>query len=326
MKYLKSYLLLACIILGWPTAFAQQTIQFSQYQFNGLAVNPAYAGYKEDWTLNMSSRLQWTGFEGAPKTNVISVDGVTNAESKTVALGLLLVNDRLGPENNTSAYANYAYRLRLDAEDTRRLSFGLAAGLTQYRVDGSKFNAADITDAVLINGDQRTLHADFRLGVYYSSTGFYAGASLLNMFPQTVSASNVLYINQARALYVTAGMMIPLSASVDWKPSVMLKEDFKGPTNADIASYLLFDKRFWLGVAYSTGVTLYNKTNLQNGLDKSDAVTTMVQFAVSDYFRLGYSYDFTTSKLAGYQTGSHELSLSLGFRRKRPRMVSPRYF
>jgi type IX secretion system PorP/SprF family membrane protein len=326
MKVGKKYIGLIIILLGAFSVQGQQTIQFSQYMFNGLAVNPAYAGYKEDWTLNLSSRLQWAGIEGSPKTNTIAIDGVTNAESKNIGLGLLVVNDRLGPENNSSVYANYAYRLRLDEEDTKRLSFGIAAGLTQYRIDGSKFSAVDVSDGLLVSGTQSTINADFRLGAYYSSSTFYAGASLLNLFPRTVSRSNIIFINQARALYVTAGVMVQLSGWLDWKPSVMIKEDFKGPTNADIASYLLLNKKFWLGAAYSTGVPFYNKANLQSNLAKSDAVTAMAQFSVSDFFRIGYAYDFTTSNLAGYQTGSHELSLSLTFRRKQPRIISPRYF
>jgi type IX secretion system PorP/SprF family membrane protein len=163
MERLKKYILLLAMGAALQNSYAQQTVQFSQYMFNGLVVNPAYAGYKEDWTLNLSSRLQWAGIDGAPRTNTISVDGVLNPDNKNMALGFLATNDRLGPENNTSFYANYAYRLRLDDEDTKRLSFGFGAGLVQYRIDASKFNANDPTDGSII-GNENTLMARFQAG------------------------------------------------------------------------------------------------------------------------------------------------------------------
>src|SRR6201996_9795520 len=114
MRRLKTYLLALIACLFFAKADAQQTVQFSQYMFNGLALNPAYAGYKEDWTLNLASRIQWVGINDAPQTGTVSVDGLTDNNSKNMGIGLLMTFDRLGPETTTSAYANYAYRLRLD--------------------------------------------------------------------------------------------------------------------------------------------------------------------------------------------------------------------
>src|SRR5437879_1328217 len=107
IRSVRKYTLLF-ILFGFTKSFAQQTLQYSQYMFNGLAVNPAYAGYKEDWTLSLGSRLQWAGVDGAPKTNSLSIDGVTNGDTKNIGLGFLVNNDRLGPENNSSVYINYA--------------------------------------------------------------------------------------------------------------------------------------------------------------------------------------------------------------------------
>jgi len=106
----------------------------------------------------------------------------------------------------------------------------------------------------------------------------------------------------------------------------MFKEDFKSPTNMDLNAYILLNKIIWLGASYRTGVTIWNKSNLQNGLDKSDAIAAIFELKVNDTFRFGYSYDFTTSQLSGYQSGTHEISLSLTFKSKKPRILSPRYF
>ncbi|OCX53418.1 hypothetical protein BEL04_03715 [Mucilaginibacter sp. PPCGB 2223] len=321
----KRYILLACMAFGLVKSYAQQTVQFSQYIFNGLAVNPAYAGYKQDWTLNLSSRLQWTGIDGAPKTSTVSADGLTN--NSNIGLGAIATSDRLGPQNTSSLYFNYAYRLKLDENDTRRLSFGLATGLVQYSLDGSKFNATDVGDGVVPSGNESKLTPDFRIGIYYYTPNYYFGASVLNVLSGTAGfVDNPAVIRETRHAYLTAGVLFELSDNIDLKPSVMFKEDFKSPTNLDLNAFVLVNKTIWLGASYRTGVTIWNKTNLQNGLDKSDAIAAIFELKVNDVFRFGYSYDFTTSQLSGYQSGTHELSLSLTFKSKKPRILSPRYF
>jgi type IX secretion system PorP/SprF family membrane protein len=112
----------------------QQNIQFTQYIFNTLSVNPAYAGYKEEWFAQLGLRNQWVSMQGAPQTGQISIDGILDPVAKRQGLGFQITADRLGAQSATSAYANYAYRLRLNEEDTKRLSFGLGAGVTQYTV------------------------------------------------------------------------------------------------------------------------------------------------------------------------------------------------
>jgi len=119
--------------------------------------------------------------------------------------------------------------------------------------------------------------------------------------------------------------MVPLSDDIDLKPSFMVKEDFKGPTNVDLTAYLAFNRRIWLGASYRTGVSVLN-SNLQSDLSGQDAVAAICQIYVSEHFRIGYAYDFTVSKLASYQNGTHEISVSITFPGKKQRVVSPRYF
>jgi type IX secretion system PorP/SprF family membrane protein len=325
MSGLKKYILLIAVF-SFTKGYAQQTIQFSQYMFNGLAVNPAYAGYKDDWTINLSSRLQWTGISGAPKTNTLSIDGVTNADKKNVGLGLLVTNDQLGPENNSSVYVNYAYRIRLNNEDSQRLCFGIAAGVIQYNLNGALFNGADIGDANIPAGSQSNLTPDFRAGLYYYSPLFYLGASMLNLVPQTNLNPNSVILAQVRTLYATTGFIVPVTPVVNWRPSVMFKEDFKGPTNIDVSSYFMFGNTIWVGVGYSRAVALWNKANLPTNLNVNDAVTVGLVVNISPRCRIGYAYDFADNDLLGNQAGSNELSFSLSFGRKQERTLSPRYF
>jgi type IX secretion system PorP/SprF family membrane protein len=334
MKYLIRFnvlfvLLLSMHLFSITVANAQQTIQFSQYVFNGLAVNPAYAGYKEDLTVNLSFRSQWVGIEGAPRTGIASVDGLTKNPDKKVGFGLIAITDRLGAQNTSSVYANYAYRLRFDAEDTKRLSFGFAFGATQYNLDGSKFIATDPGDGAIPVGNQSKLSPDVRFGVYYYTPKFYIGASAVDLLTgggDTVTSNGYKIIKQMRHIYLTGGVMIPLSESFDLKPTFMVKEDFKGPTNLDLNAYLLINKTIWIGASYRTGVRLWDKTNLQKGLDQNDAISGILEVFINPRFRVGYSYDYTTSKLSNYQQGSHEISVSFSLPGKRESVISPRFF
>lgn len=324
---LKKYLLLGLLLVAFLQGQAQQTLQFSQYVFDGLAVNPAYAGYRDDWTVNLSSRIQWVGINGAPQTGTLSADGLLNSDNKNVGLGIIATDDRLGPQNTSSIYINYAYRLQLNDEDTKRLCFGLAVGAEQYSLDGSKFNAADLGDASVPIGNESKLKPDARLGIYFYTDKFYVGASGINLLSSlNNSATTSQLVRQVRNIYLTGGAMIPISTQLDWKPAVLFKEDFKGPTNLDLTSYLAFDKKVWIGGSYRTAVSIWNKGNLQNGLAKTDAAAAIVEIYLNEHFRLGYSYDFTLGSLASSQSGSHEISLSIGFGRKKDRILSPRYF
>jgi type IX secretion system PorP/SprF family membrane protein len=328
MGWKRMHILLVVMASFMMKVKAQQTIQFSQYVFNGLAVNPAYAGYKEDWTLNLSSRIQWVGIKGAPQTETASIDGLVNNFNGNVGLGLIATDDRLGPESITSVYANYAYRLRLDELDTKRLCFGIGFGVMQYSLNGAEFNATDAGDGDIPAGTMSKVSPDFRFGVYYYTPKFYFGASVFNLLSNALinATGNTPIVSEARTVYLTAGTMVPLSEFVDFKPSFMIKEDFKGPTNLDLTGFLVLKKAVWVGASYQTGFVTFNKTNLQGGLNETDAVSAIAEFYINDHFRVGYSYDFTLSKLASYQSGTHELSLSISFPGKKPRIVSPRYF
>ena len=325
MRRIKKYILLI-LLSGISKSYAQQTLQLSQYIFNGLAVNPAYAGYKDNWTINLGSRLQWQGVNGAPVTNTLSVDGIADSENKNIGLGLLVMNDRLGPENNSSVYANYAYRIKLNNDDSQRLCFGIAAGIVQYSIDENLFTPTDANDPSLSTGVQNKISSDFRFGIYYYSPVFYVGGSLLNLIPDDRPDPNSIFVKNIRSLYLTSGFIIPISPQVNWKPSVLFKEDFKGPTNLNAGSYFLISDLLWVGASYSTAVTIWKKSNLQTDLNKTDALTAAAAINISPLCRFGYSYDIGGGKVAGYPAASHEISFSLGFGRKKGRILSPRYF
>lgn len=314
-------------------AKAQQNIQFTQYIFNSLSVNPAYAGYKEEWFAQLALRSQWTGIDGAPRTGQISIDG-TIGSGKNVGLGLQITDDRLGPQTATSIYANYAYRLRLDADDTQRLSFGLAAGITQYGLDGNKLRPVDGDDTNLPVGKISNTIPDVRFGVYYYNPKFYIGLSAMDLF--SASQTNGLFkqndgtvqnIKRQRHYYLIAGTLINLSEDTKLRPSMLFKEDFKGPSSLDLGGMVIFNERFWLGGSYRTGVDLWKK-QYQKGqsLSNLNSISAITQFYFNERFRMGYSYDFIISELSSMQNGTHEITIGLTFPGKNKRLLSPRFF
>lgn len=308
-------------------ATAQQDAQFSQYMFNGIYINPAYAGYKEQLNLHSFYRNQWTGVKGAPKTFSFAVDAIAN--DGNVGLALQVGSDSWGAQNTLSAYANYAYRIRLGQSESSRLAFGVGGGIIQHGIDGNKLNGIDENDPGIPIGTASILTPDARAGVFYSDDQFYAGFSFDNLISQFGSEQNFIQKRIPRPkphYYLTAGVLIPLSQDILLKPSFLLKDDRGGPTSLDINSFVLLGERVWLGASYRTGVTLYNKDYLQRNLNKENSMVGMVEVFATDQLRIGYAYDFNLNKVGGYSNGSHEISVGFYFRKKGTRMLSPRYF
>jgi len=306
---------------------AQQNIQFTQYIFNSLSVNPAYAGYKEEWFAQMGLRAQWVGIDDAPKTGQVSIDGVLDPDNKKMGIGFQITADKLGPQSSNSAYLNYAYRLPLNSDGSTRLSFGLGAGISQYGIDYSKLNPIDGTDQEVNRGTTRGFIPDTRFGVYFSTSRWFLGASMMDLLAGILKEKNHEIIRHNRHMYFIGGGMIEMNEDIKLRPSVMVKEDFKGPTSLDVNTMIIFDERFWIGYAYRTGVKLWNKDYDQNqNLSPSNSIGAIAQFFVNDKLRIGYSYDYNLNKLNTLQSGSHEITLGLTFPKHIYRSLSPRYF
>lgn len=319
--------------LAIGNARAQQNIQFTQYIFNSLSVNPGYAGYKEEWFAQMALRNQWVGIDGAPKTGQVSIDGILG-ESKNTGVGLQITSDRLGAQSANSAYANYAYRLRLDEYDTKRLSFGIGAGVTQYGLDGSMLRPVNPVDPGIPAGMISSYIPDLRLGVYYYSPKWYLGVSVMDLLSGDGSsnlfrwdANAVTNLMRKRHMYLIAGALVDFSNGLKLRPSVMVMEDFRGPTNIDLNAMLIFDNRFWVGGGYRMGLNIGDKEYaIGQNLQRSNSISAIAQIYVTERLRVGYSYDYIMSNLSSVQNGTHEITLGLTFPRKGDRLISPRFF
>jgi len=314
-------LILFALITGL-TAFAQQNTQYSQYMFHGLYINPAYAGYRETINMNAYYRSQWTSIPGSPKTMGLAVDGITNNEK--VGLGLSVIHDKLDNEKNMSLYANYAYRLRVSADPSQRLAFGLGVGFHNTGWD----NDWNTTDDEAI-AKPNTLLPDARFGVYYSSLTFFAGFSVDNLLASLIfnGKNDHQGTPPIKQYYLTAGYLVPVASDILFKPSFLLKNAESGDSRAltlDLNAAFIFAERFTAGLSYRSGLS--RKSTMATDLKLPNAIIGLAEVTVSDQFRIGYSFDYSLNKLQNETGGTHEISLGFILNRQSQRVRTPRYF
>lgn len=327
-------LILVTLFAGQGSVSAQQNIQFTQYMFNTLSINPAYAGYKEDWFVQTALRNQWVGIKGAPETAQFSVDGILDPYTKRLGLGVQVTADKLAAQTASSGYINLAYRLRMNEEDTKRLSFGMGFGLTQYGINGNLLKPIDDRDNALPLGKIGNFIPDIRLGAYYYTSNWYMGMSVMDLLSGYKANSlfrwedgTVSNIKRKRHIYLITGFLMDLSYDLKLRPSLLVKEDFRGPTATDLNAMLIFNNQFWIGGTYRTGINIWKKEyEQQQDLDRSNAIAAVAQFYVTEALRIGYSYDYSLNRLQKYNSGSHEVTLGITIKNKLNRDLSPRFF
>jgi type IX secretion system PorP/SprF family membrane protein len=319
MILMKKIVLFVGLFFAFLTARGQQDAQFSQYIFDGIYINPAYTGYKEDLNLNTFDRSQWTGLTGAPETFALAGDVAVN--DGKVGLGLLLNRDQIGAQSTTAVYTNYSYRIELGRqEETSWLSFGLGVGILQSSLDGSQLYAAQAGDNVVPTGFQSTVLPDARVGILYTTDNFFAGASVDNLLAkymhETTSNLSLIAIIPQPHRYFTIGGLFDLNDDTKLKPSILVKDAQGAPTSVDFNTFVLLSDRLWLGGTYRTGISFLKK-NLQTGLPPSSALVAMAEFFVNPDFRVGYAFDYSLNALGAYGYGSHELSISILIKTRR---------
>ena len=326
IKIKKSAILCLALLASTFYAVAQQDAQYSQYMFNSLVINPAYAGYKSTLNLSALNRSQWVGVDGAPQTQSLVLDG--SFASDKVGLALSIVNDKIGLQRQSNAYLNYAYKLKVS--ETGTLAFGLGLGMGQFVLDNGDAHFDDPSDGNFAGGKLSFIVPDARAGIHYSTQKFYAGFSATNLLTGAINYSTAaknLVIKQGQHFFLTAGYLVDVNDFLKFKPSFLLKEDTKGPSNLDINNFFLLGEKVWLGVSYRTSLNLWKKNVAQGNVKAGDAIVGMAEIYAGKSLRIGYAYDYSVSGLRGFDNGSHEISIGYTFgQRKEYSILSPRYF
>jgi type IX secretion system PorP/SprF family membrane protein len=293
---------------------AQQDPQYSQYMYNPIVVNPAYAGNRGVASIVGLHRSQWVGLDGAPHTQTLSFH--TPLSNSRVGIGLSIVNDEIGPADETYVAADFSYTLLVG--DQARLSFGLKGGVHVLNVDYRRLNPFDLGDPRLSDIIDNKLSPTLGLGLYYHTEKLYLGLSSPNLlqtdhFDGTENNRSTTYIAQERIhLFATAGYVFDLNEDVKFKPATMLKLVQGAPVQIDLTSNFLFNDTLTLGVAYRW----------------SAAVTGLVGFQISDQMMIGFAYDRETTALGNaiFNDGSYELFLRFEMFNNYERIITPRFF
>ncbi|OFX25765.1 MAG: hypothetical protein A2033_15050 [Bacteroidetes bacterium GWA2_31_9] len=307
MKNLKIYIIVAILLTNVFNSFSQQDPMFTQYMFNTLAVNPGYAGSRGALNVTGLLRNQWVGIDGAPKTQTFFAH--TPIINKNMAVGLSVVNDKIGPINQTFVYGDYSYTIKVT--DNSKLAFGLKGGVNIIKGNLTSVDLTEQNDqSFSTNIDYKPL-PNFGFGLYYHSERWYVGLSTPKLLENKIEASvDYSKLSEKRHYFLIGGFVVDISESVKFKPSVLTKVTEGAPVSIDLTANFLFKDKLWLGAGHRLG----------------DSFSALMQLQLNDQLRVGYAYDYTISKLTKYNYGSHEIMLSYDFIFRKDKILSPRYF
>lgn len=305
MKLIKFNIIVFILFSGWA-GVAQQLPQFTQYMYNTIAINPAYAGSRETLSIVGLHRSQWVGLEGAPTTQTLSIH--TPLRSEKVGLGFSLINDELGFENFSYLYADFSYNI--NTNETTKLYFGLKGGFTSYSLD-AEYRSSQSNDPTIFGIEDRW-SPNIGAGVYWTSERWYLGLSTPRILTTNQNRQEGFEALERISYYFTGGYVFDLSESVKLKPAALLKATNGAPLSIDVTANFLFNEKLWLGAGYRFD-------------ERAGEFSGLADFQVSKQLRIGYSYGYPISDLRPYTSGTHEVLLMFEIFKSK-RIKSPRYF
>ena len=296
----KSILIIVLTFSGFVSA--QQLPQFTQYMFNTISVNPAYAGSRNTINLTALHRNQWAGIDGNPTTSTVSLH--TPLSNEKIGLGLSYISDQLGFERTNFVYGDFSYSVQVSPE--AKLSFGLKGGFTNY-------NKEDVDPLDTAETNVSAWQPNFGAGVYVSTNRWYAGFSsprIINNAPQQGEFSQLERVSY----YAIGGLVLDLSLDIKFRPSFITKFTNGAPASYDVTAGFLFYEKVWAGASYRF----------------NDAANfgAYADYQISKDFRIGYAYDLPTGTIRPYSGGTHEIILIFEptLNKKKSLYRSPRYF
>lgn len=302
---MKTRYIILVLLFTQILCYAQQDSQYTQYMYNTVNVNPAYAGSRESLTMFLLHRSQWVGLDGAPVTNNVSAH--TPIGDSNFGAGLSFVNDRIGPVDENVISADLAYFIQISSNF--KLSVGLKGTANLFNLDVNKLNIYNQSDPQFQNFDTE-FSPNIGAGLYLFSDKTYIGLSVPNFFETNRYNDNDVTVTKERMhYYLIAGHVFDLSSSIKFKPALLAKAVEGAPLQADITANFLIHDKLTLGAAYRW----------------DSAVSGLIGFQITPSIFAGYGYDMETSKLSNYNSGSHEIFLRFEIFSNN-RVADPRFF
>ncbi len=299
------FILLSCLFSNIPEMEAQQDSQYTQYMYNTVSVNPAYAGTRGSLSMMGIYRNQWVGLDGAPETLNFSVNSPIGVRG--VGLGLGFTSDKIGPSSESIITADFSYTI--DFAESTKLSFGIKGGMSLLDLDPNKLLIYNPNDYDL---SQKSLSSPIvGAGLYLHSDKWYLGLSSPNLLETDhYDDVQVSTATEKTHIYFIGGYVFTLNSNLKLKPAVLAKGVMGAPLAVDISANAL----------------LYDKINFGLAYRLDAAVSAMAGFQANDNIMIGYAYDYDTTELGNYNSGSHEIFLRFELGTKLRAKVSPRFF
>ncbi|MEN9322742.1 MAG: hypothetical protein RIT03_1843 [Bacteroidota bacterium] len=294
------------MFLSFLEASAQQDPNYTQYMYNMSAINPAYAGSKENMTGGLLYRKQWVGLDGAPSTGTFFLN---TPVGKNVGVGLSFVSDKIGPVEENNISGDFSYTLNLGGE--RRLALGLKAGLALHKADFGLVipTLPDPNDEAWLANP--TTKFNVGTGLFYYTNKYYVAFSMPSMLKTTyLDYNGTKYGSEISHYFLTGGYVFDINPTLKFKPFSMIKMAPGAPTSFDLSTNFLFNDKFEAGATY----------RLQ------DSFGFMVNYLITPNLRLGYAYDHVVSDLKVVTPSSHEFIMLFDLNFPKKVSQSPRYF
>lgn len=302
-----NFLTLFIFLTGYLCS-AQQDAQFTQYMYNTITINPAYAGSRGALSVFGLYRTQWVGLDGAPETSSFSVNTPINGSN--LGIGVSLVNDKIGPTNENNFSADLSYTIQTSAE--YKLSFGIKGTANLFNLDMNKLNPEDQGDPQF-QDLRNKFSPNIGAGIYWHSDKAYVGLSVPNFIETNrVNGDDIAIYKDKINYYLIAGYVFNLDhyQYLKFKPAVLAKMVEGAPLQVDASANFMFNDKFVVGVSYRW----------------SAALSATVGFQITDGLYMGYSYDHETTRLRQYNSGSHEIFLRYEFLKNYGKITTPRFF
>jgi type IX secretion system PorP/SprF family membrane protein len=289
-------------------SYAQQDAQYTQYMYNTMSVNPAYAGSRGALSIAALHRSQWVGLDGAPNTQTFNIHSPV---SNSVGLGLSIVNDKIGPTSETNFDGMFSYTIPTSVDG--QLSFGIKAGVHLLNIDYNRLSRYQDEPGTLGNNVNNQLSPNIGAGVYYHADKFYVGLSVPNILETKHLNDDTFSVAKERMnFYLIAGHVFDLSPSLQLKPALLTKMVNGAPLQVDVSANFWYNEKITLGVAYRW----------------SAAWSALAGFQVSDKVMVGFTYDREITGLGNtsFNDGSFEFMLRFELFSKYNKLISPRFF
>jgi type IX secretion system PorP/SprF family membrane protein len=316
MKVLSTIVFVFCISI----LSGQQEQLYTMFMFNKIGLNPGYAGYHDHVCATGIYRNQWMGFEGAPETQLISIQAPLS--NQRIGVGLNLSRHSIGISKSVTADAIYAYKIPIGKGI---LSLGAQASVRHLTVDYTDPDLLAVQEITIDPGvdlvKESKVIANFGVGVYYNSDQFYIGLSSPRLMPSDIDFedNNLFVSREVKHYYLMAGYVIPLNYKIDFVPQVLVRYTDSAPVNVDINGSIIIRQNYSLGLTFRTGGTRE---------DTGESIDLIASAKIARGLRIGVAYDFTLSELRKYSSGSLEMMIRYCFGQPESegRFINPRYF